>query len=32
LCWVRHMGKDEDVRGFMIGTRITLNPEFGTEV
>jgi len=26
------MGKDEDVRGFMIGTWITLNPEFGPEV
>jgi len=26
------MGKDEVVRGFMISTRITLNPEFGPEV
>jgi hypothetical protein len=33
-CWcgVRQMGKDEDVRDFMIGTWITLNPEFGPEV
>jgi hypothetical protein len=32
LVWVRQMGKFEGVRGFMIGTWMTLNPEFGPEV
>jgi len=33
-CWcrVRQTGKDKDVRGFMNGTWITLNQEFGPEV